>query len=168
MFKKALNPVKERGFDSKAQMRYLLMMMREHPEQYGWVKDAIRTHGVPKVEGPLRTYWEPPYNKSPKTPSYVYTGRSASLTNKIIRFASKLSEAQARQLIRPIYVDDQAALEVANMFWTIRGNEFDKQDPEQLLALFRKLNEFEPFKALNSETQEEAKRMVGDKILGRA
>lgn len=168
MFKKALNPVKERGFDSKAQMRYLLMMMREYPEQYGWVKDTLRSHGVPKVEGPLRTYWEPPYNKSPKTPSYTYTGRSAHLTNQITHFASKLSEAQARQLLRPLYVDESLAREVTNMFWTIRGNEVDKQDPQQLLALFRKLNEFQPFQHLNSETQEEVKRMVGDKILGRA
>jgi hypothetical protein len=165
--KKSLNPIRERGFDSKAQMRYLLMMMREHPDQYGWVKDVIRNHGVPSTEGPLRTYWEPPYNKSPKKPSYVYTGR-ASLINKIVRFASQLPHHQAQQLLRPLYVDESTANEVANMFWTIRGNELNKQDPEQLLAFFHKLQEFKPFASLNSETQEETKRILGDKILGRA
>lgn len=87
--KHAINNVLEKGFDSRAQMRYLLRMAKDHPEKYSWVFKALKEHGVPKVEGPLHTYWEGPYQVSPETPSYTYTGRTGSLA-KLIVIAQKL------------------------------------------------------------------------------
>lgn len=175
--KKALNPVKERGFQSKSQMRYLLMMAKKYPGEYSWVLDAFKRHGTPGEEGPLQTYWTGPYNKSPDTPSYVYTGRGRkAMLEKLIKIAQKFDDSgnpeTAKKLdkvvVRKMMVDENAAKLAANAFWVLRKNEVPK-DPEGLaLFLDQKFSEFKPFQMLpNSETKEEAKRMVADKILGR-
>lgn len=83
MDKFAINNVKQKGFDSRAQMRYLLILARDYPEKYKWVFKALRDHGVPEEEGPKGTYWYTIpeggfYNVTPSTPSYKYKGKKRS------------------------------------------------------------------------------------------
>ena len=93
----AFNDLKENGFQTKSQMRYLLRLAREHPEKYEWVYDILREHGAPGRDGPLGTHWYTIdeggyYNMSPETPSYKYKKRSASLIVKIIKAAESFDE----------------------------------------------------------------------------
>lgn len=78
------------GFKNKAQMRYLLMVAAEHPEKYSWVWKILDKHGVPESDGPTHEYWEGPYNVSPATPSYTYTGRSAANMKSLLKIAEIL------------------------------------------------------------------------------
>lgn len=177
MKKIALNPVREQGFDSKAQMRFLLQRAREYPNEYSWVIDALKEHGVPESEGPLHTYWTGPYNKSPDTPSYIYTGRKSNMQiEKLIKIAQQFDDLgnseTAKKLdtvaIKNVMVDEDAARSAVNAFWLIRKNEIEVNNPEKLAQLFHTFLKFEGYKKLpNEETKEEAKKMLGDKILGR-
>lgn len=167
MFKKALNPVRTKGFDSKAQMRYLLMLLRKYPDKYSWVKDALRDHGAPATEGPLHTYWEPPYNISPETPSYVYTRRS-QIDAMLVKFANKLLDHGKTDLARKIISGPQNA---ANTFWTLFGRDVEKSkgDQEALVEWFDRFNNFlaKSYGELSSQDKVEAYRCFGDKILDR-
>jgi len=174
MKKIAIDNIKEEGFRSKAQMRYLLHLMKEHPEKYSWVKDVLRDHGVPDVAGPLHRYWEPPYNVSPETPSYKYTGRSANMFEKLIKFADKLEELGFEQ--EAVELDDAMfqVLEkhhpksVANSFWSIHGNELVKADQEERSHILDE--RFPVFAEKYDLTEEEkvlAQQYLGDKLLGR-
>jgi len=88
MDKKAYNPIKSKGFDSKAQARFLLHLMEQYPEKYSWVKSVLKEFGMPSEEGPLHTYWKGPYNVSPETPSYTYTSRTkANTTTGLTKFS---------------------------------------------------------------------------------
>lgn len=167
MYKKARNPVKEKGFDSKAQMRYLLMLMRKYPDKYSWVKDALKTHGAPATEGPLRTYWEPPYNVSPDTPSYIYTGRRSQINTMIVKFADKLVESGKTHLAIHIVNPWHAA----NAFWAMFKVEMkaDKANQEALVTWFEKFDAFldKNYPSLTKLERVEAHRSLGDKILDR-
>lgn len=177
MKKKAYNPIKETGFNSKAQMRYLLKLLYDYPEKYGFVKDILREHGVPETEGPLHTYWEPPYGVSPETPSYIYTGRGASLLRNIVRFADKLDdlgfESDAIKLddamIEVVNGKEKTPKELANSFWSTYGSEI-KQIPtqEELVPYFtEKLSRFLKERDVSESTAFEVQQYLGDKILGR-
>ena len=167
------------GFQTKAQMRYLLQMARKHPDKYKWVFDVLKDHGVPSDEGPLHTYWAPPYNVSPETPSYTYVGKGRRAMNsveKILKVAQALedngSPESAEKLdqivLKSVMIDEQAAKEVANMFWSLRKNEAPPRDDQEAMAdFFMKFEEFEPYFRLNPATKTEAKNRLGDKVLGR-
>jgi hypothetical protein len=174
MKKISYNDMKTKGFETRPQMRYLLQLARKYPDRFSWVYDVLKNHGVPSEETALNTYWSGPYNVSPETPSYTYTGRKGSMLEKIIKLAQAFDDngnaSTAKKLdtvvVRSVMIDQDAAEEVANMFWTIRKNELPK-DPEMQSKWFERLQSFEPFQGLNRETQEESERILGDKILGR-
>lgn len=164
MKKIALNPLRETGFQSKAQMRYLLRMAKEDPEKFSFVYDVLREHGVPSEDGPLHTYWTGPYNTSPETPSYVYTGRSASDLESFV----KKAKAKVADFSRAPMYDDNRAKQVANQFWTIRGSEFsDSLTLDQMAEKLNSLEQFQPYSELDEATKQEARNYVGDFILGR-
>jgi hypothetical protein len=184
--KLAINNVRQKGFDSKAQMRFLLMLAKTHPSKYQWVYEVLRDHGVPTAEKIEPAYWEAPYNVSPDTPSYTYksTQKSkkpmrnpnlASIIGKVLKVANKLdligrhimASKLDRWATRRVDIDIKSALEVANSFWSLRKNELSK-DPEELVKWFDTLEYFESYINQNSETKEEIRRILSDKILGRA
>ena len=168
--KEALNRIKEKGFDSKAQARLLMMWARDHEDKYGWVWDVLRNHGLPSTEKVEPAYWAEPYNISPETPSYTYIGR-ASLNLKLVKFAQMLDDSgfedQADKLDEIVLLNKRTPRDVANSFWSVRGNEIKKNDSDSILRAFSLLEGFKDYKELNPADQEEAKRVVGDKILGR-
>jgi hypothetical protein len=172
--KESINNIKQKGFDSLAQMRFLLHLAREHPEKYSFVFDILKEHGVPKKEKVDPAYWKGPYKVSPDTPSYIYTGRSATNNlEKLIRIAQHLddmgnlsSSTKLDKVVRRTFLQEELANRVANMFWTIRKDEVTN-DPSELAKWFNRLENFEPYKKLDSATQQEVERKLGDKILGR-
>ena len=176
MKKKAYNPVKTKGFDSKAQARYLLHLLQEHPEKYSWVKEVIKEHGLPSEEGPLHTYWEGPYNVSPETPSYKYTGRKskkeADLISRLTRLATKLKERNisAEKIDNAIKIlSRNDPKELANSFWSLWGNSIRRERHNQE-ALGRWMSKFHDFLSkyeLSSKDRIEAEHYFGDKILDR-
>jgi hypothetical protein len=170
--KEAINNIRQKGFDSKAQMRYLLYLAREYPEKYSFVYDILGEHGVPSEDGPFHTYWTGPYKVSPDTPSYVYTGRSA-MVQKLVRVAQHLDDVgrplsakRVDAIAQRVFLDEELANKVANMYWIVRKDEIST-DPEKLIRWFDKLQEFKPYQQLDSATQQEVERILGDKILGR-
>ena len=174
MRKQSRYDARDLGFKTKPQMRYLLKMLWEYPEEYSWVKDVLKDHGIPDPEEALRTYWTGPYKKSPDTPSYVYTGgKSASTRAKLIRIAKQLNHLGSscasklnKLAIRHIDIDEKHARAVANTFWVINKEDVTK-DPEQRYEWFGRLENFRPYQELNEETKQEVYRLLGDKILGR-
>lgn len=170
----ALNNVKQKGFDSKSQMRYLLMLAKTHSE-YSWVFEVLREHGVPSTDKVEPAYWEAPYKVSPDTPSYSYKRKlSSSIFNKIIKIANELDSIGKHLMAnkldkwasRRVNIDFKSALDTANSYWSLRKNELSK-DPEELAKWFNNLDYFESYMQQNSETREEVKRILSDKILGR-
>lgn len=179
--RQAKNSILENGFQSKPQVRYLLRLMRLYPDQYSWVKDALKDHGMPERDEPLHTYWDEPYNVSPDTPSYRYTGRRKSELKTLIKLANKLDaqgkeekarildlfiskkiQANAKQLA-PFVIDEKSAKEVANQYWSVRGNEIVKDSSSvDLVKFFDKFEEFKPYNLLSPLSQQEAHRFLGD------
>jgi hypothetical protein len=176
MKKQALNNIKQKGFDSKAQMRYLLFLARKYPDKYKFVFDVLREHGVPSKEKEENAYWEAPYKVSPDTPSYRYKGKrksAMSIEQKLMKIADFFDESDSSSaskinkiLHRRTTIDYDLARTVANAFWAMYKNEISK-DPEQMYRWFLKLHAFETFKQLNSETKQETERMLSDRLMGR-
>jgi len=176
--KEAKNSILENGFQSKPQVRYLLHLMRLYPDRYSWVKDALKDHGMPEEEEPLHTYWEGPYKVSPDTPSYTYTGRRSANLKNLLKLAEKLDlrgkakEAETLDLfvakkaaieMKPFIIDERAAKETANRYWSIRGNEITRSSTTTDLAkLFKRFEDFEPYKLLSASSQEEAQKYLSD------
>ena len=189
MDKKAYNPIKEKGFDSKAQVRLLLMRARELPDMYGWVLDALKDHGWPKEDGPLKTYWDEPYRVSPDSPSYKYISPTdkaifkkpkkykADLTAlQLVKIAegfeelglNKAAESLDKIVVKRMSVDDNLVEKITNQFWTITKDKSLKDKQLFALQLFKRLENFEPFKQVDTITQVAIKNRISDKLMGRA
>lgn len=175
MKKQALNNIKQKGFDSKAQMRYLLFLARKYPNKYDFVFDVLREHGVPSKEKEENAYWEAPYKVSPDTPSYRYKKRKSamSIEQKLLKIANFFDESNSSSaskidkiLHRRVVINYDLARIVANAFWSMHKNEISR-DPEEMHHWFMKLHTFKAFQQLNSETKQEAERMLSDRLMGR-
>ena len=174
MKKKAYYDAESLGFKTLPQLRYLMMLYKKDPSKYAWVARVLKDHGAPAEETALNTYWEGPYEESPNTPSYKYTGRSAAL-KKLIKVAQMFDDSgnpegakKVDKIVTKMMVDSDAAKSVANAFWSIRKGEVPKDQNGLAIFLDETLSKFKPFQELpNTETKEEAKKMVADKIKGR-
>jgi hypothetical protein len=175
MKKQAIYDAQNLGFRSKNQMRFLLDLASKYPDRYKWVYDVLKEHGVPERDSPLLTYWEGPYNVSPDTPSYTYKSKrktESMLIEKLIKFANELDNrglsVQADKLdeIIPALLNTNKAMQVANAFWSLWKNEIPTTK-EGLLSFFNHFESFKLLQELYSSDQEEARRYLGDKILGR-
>lgn len=174
---KAIYDAQSLGFQSQPQMRYLLRMLYEYPDRYGWVADVLREHGVPAREEALHTYWEGPYNLSPKTPSYTYTGKKkkeSCMKERMQKFAEKMKTMGKTVLADRVdsgiqFLDKELEPhEVANSFWALHANEIQAATtPQELMKWFLRFNKFEPMTKLEPQEQEEAKRFLGDLVKGR-
>lgn len=175
MDKLALNKIKEKGFDSKAQVRLLLLRAREYPERYKWVYKALKDHGLPELEGPIKTYWEEPYNVSPTTPSYKYVYpkhyKKARIDRliKICKQCSDLGLNKAAEIINSkiltrIDQDVDLAKKIANQFWTIAKDMSTKDRQIFAEKLFTKLENFQPYNNLNSSTQTAVRQEISAKL----
>lgn len=172
--KEAVNNIREKGFDTRSQMRYLLRMAKEYPEDYSWVFDALRDHGVPKTEGPLQTHWKGPYNKSPETPSYTYVSRASSIS-KLTRIAQGFDNLgrvrTAQQLddlvLKSFMIDHDAARKAANSFWTINVGRKESLNQERTQELLNKLEQFLSHKEFDEATKTEVRNKISDKMMGR-
>lgn len=165
--KQARNSIKENGFQSAAQARLLMMWARDYPAKYDWVWDVVRDHGIPEKEQVDNVHWEGPYNVSPTTPSYTYV---AKMKLKLVKFAQMLDDAgfeEEAEKLDVVLMDKKNPREVANSFWAVRGSEIKKNDSDSILRAFSLLESFDEYKELDPADQEEAKRTIGDKILGR-
>lgn len=174
----ALNNIKDKGFDSQAQVRLLLLRAREYPERYKWVYKALKDHGLPSTEGPLKTYWEEPYNVSPTTPSYKYISPKYKKANlikiSIIKLAQKynnptlikLAEVMQHSIYKKYYIDYELVKKIANQFWTIVEEKSVKDQQAYAMKLFNKLENFQPFKNLNSTMQTAVINEISSKIKG--
>lgn len=161
------NNVKENGFQSAAQARLLMMWAKDEPK-YSWVWQVVKDHGIPKNEHVEEIHWSEPYNISPTTPSYTYV---AKIESKLLKFAQQLDdlgfEEEADKLDQIVFVENKDPRTVANSFWATRGSEIKKNNSDSILRAFDLLEDFEQYKELESADREEAKRIIGDKILGR-
>lgn len=172
----AWNAVKQNGFQTKAQMRFLLYLMQQYPSKYSWVKDVLRDHGVPSDEGPLHTYWSGPYNVSPETPSYVYHGkgkkkRKATLIDRLRVFGGKLDSHP--ELLDELddtitMLEHETPQAVANQFWSLWKNDMrTASNPEDLAMWMDRFYQFAEMRNLSPQDVVEAQRYLGDKLLGR-
>lgn len=174
MKKQSVYDAQNLGFKTQPQARYLMRLYDQDPEKYKWVKEVIKEFGMPQEEEPLRTYWEPPYNISPETPSYKYKKRSAQMKEKLEQFAKKVEATKNEKIIEKValaleFVEKELTpKEVANSFWALYGNEIQSCESQQeLVKYLLKFNKFDPLSKLDAMEQEESKRYLGDLIKGR-
>lgn len=160
--KKAYYDAKIHGIKTRPQLRYLLHMYDEYPDQYSWIWDHISPDLVAEMdEEALNTYWTRPYAKSPETPSYNYTGgrKMSEETKKELEQTAAVNKlVKTAQTITP--VDEFDAQVVANTFWSLW-----KTEPVE--SMWERLANFEDFKMLTSHVQTEVERLISDKLKDR-
>jgi len=76
---------------------------------------------------------------------------------------SKRFDKTAWETLRKVDIDMDQVKIVANTFWALWGGVMPLTN-EDKIQLFKQLRKFGPYRGLNSETREEAERMIGDKI----